>query len=469
MTNKKKNTVVNPSWGGRFENAVNRLAVSYTSSIDVDKRLYEQDILGSLKYALALKEAKVIKNIDYLKISKGLKAILKEIESGRFQWKEELEDVHMNIEDALKRKAGNAAKKLHTGRSRNDQVSTDLRLFVLKSIDEIGGLISSVQTTILGKAKKHYADLMPGFTHLQVAQPVTFGHHLMAWYEMLNRDFARLEDTKKRTSIMPLGSGALSGNRYNIDRQKLAKRLNFNGISNNSIDAVSDRDFSIELLSNLSILGIHLSRINEELILWSSSQFNYVELPDEFCTGSSIMPQKKNPDVSELMRGGSSRTISNLMGLLTLMKGLPLAYNRDMQEDKNFVFDSLDYSKSSLELLSLMIKRMIVNTKKMKEDCQLGQLTATELADYLVLKGLPFRKAHEVVGKIVAFANKNHIQIFEVDLTKLRKFSKLISEDVFTFIKPEEAIKNKNSIGGSAPREVLKQIKKAEKQTASRK
>tara|TARA_B100001750_G_scaffold229231_1_gene224417 strand:- start:1263 stop:2069 length:807 start_codon:yes stop_codon:yes gene_type:complete len=268
---------------------------------------------------------------------------------------------------------------------------------------------------------------------------------------------------------MPLGSGALSGNRYNIDRQKLAKRLNFDGISNNSIDAVSDRDFSIELLSNISILGIHLSRISEELILWSSSQFNYVDLPDEFCTGSSIMPQKKNPDVSELMRGGSSRTISNLMGLLALMKGLPLAYNRDMQEDKNFVFDSLDYSKSSLELLSLIIKRMIVNTKKMREDCQLGHITATELADYLVLKGLPFRKAHEVVGKIVAFANKNHIQIFEVELVKLRRFSKLISEDVFTFIKPEEAIKNKNSIGGTSPKEVLKQIRKAEKLIALRK
>ncbi len=469
MVNKKKNIALNPSWGGRFKNAVNRLAINYTSSINVDKRLYEQDILGSMKYALALKEAKVIKNIDYLKISKGLKAILKEIESGKFQWKEELEDVHMNIENSLQRKIGNAAKKLHTGRSRNDQVSTDLRLFVLKSIDEMGELISNVQTTILDKAKRHYDDLMPGFTHLQVAQPVTFGHHLMAWYEMLNRDFARLQDTKKRTSIMPLGSGALSGNRYNINRQKLAKRLNFDGISNNSIDAVSDRDFSIELLSNISILGIHLSRINEELILWSSSQFNYVDLPDEFCTGSSIMPQKKNPDVSELMRGGSSRAISNLMGLLTLMKGLPLAYNRDIQEDKNFVFDSLDYSKSSLDLLSLIIKRMIVNTKKMREDCQLGHITATELADYLVLKGLPFRKAHEVVGKIVAFANKNQIQIFEVELGKLRKFSKLISEDVFTFIKPEEAIKNKNSIGGTSPKEVLRQIRNAEKRIASRK
>ena len=247
---------------------------------------------------------------------------------------------------------------------------------------------------------------MPGFTHLQLAQPVTFGHHLMAWYEMLNRDFSRLQDTKKRASSMPLGSGALSGNRYKLDRKLLAKRLSFDGISNNSIDAVSDRDFSLELLSAISILGVHLSRINEELIIWSSSQFNYIDLPEEFCTGSSIMPQKKNPDVSELMRGGSARTMSNLMGLLVLMKGLPLAYNRDMQEDKRFIFDSLDYSNSSLELLALMIKGMSVNTKKMKQDCELGHITATELADYLVLKGLAFRKAHELVGKIVAHADK---------------------------------------------------------------
>jgi len=465
----KKSKTSNPLWGGRFANEVNKLAVSYTSSVEQDKRLYQEDIIGSMKYALALKEAKVITSNDYSKILKGLKAIQKEIETGKFEWKEELEDVHMNIEDALKRKAGNAAKKLHTGRSRNDQVSTDLRLFVLKSIDEICKLISRVQASLVAKAKKHHSDLMPGFTHLQVAQPITFGHHLMAWYEMLNRDYCRFQDTKKRASSLPLGSGALSGNRYKLDRKLLAKRLNFDRISNNSIDAVSDRDFSLELLSNISILSVHLSRINEELIIWSSSQFNYVDLPEEFCTGSSIMPQKKNPDVSELMRGGSARAISNLMGLLVLMKGLPLAYNRDMQEDKRFVFDSLDYSNSSLELLALMIKGMTVNTKQMKLDCELGHITATELADYLVLKGVAFRKAHELVGKIVAYANKQKKQIFELTLKELKRHSILIDKDVMTFIKPEEAIRNKDSIGGTAPKQVLKQINNAKKELTSRK
>ena len=464
----KKSKATNPSWGGRFEDSVNKLAVSYTSSLDKDKRMYQEDIVGSMKYAQALKEARVITANDYSKILKGLKTIQKEIESGKFEWKEQLEDVHMNIESALQRKAGNAAKKLHTGRSRNDQVSTDLRLVVLKSIDEISNLISKVQGSIVAKAKKHHGDLMPGFTHLQLAQPVTFGHHLMAWYEMLNRDFSRLQDTKKRASSMPLGSGALSGNRYKLDRKLLAKRLSFDRISNNSIDAVSDRDFSLELLSAISILGVHLSRINEELIIWSSSQFNYIDLPEEFCTGSSIMPQKKNPDVSELMRGGSARTMSNLMGLLVLMKGLPLAYNRDMQEDKRFIFDSLDYSNSSLELLALMIKGMSVNTKKMKQDCELGHITATELADYLVLKGLAFRKAHELVGKIVAHADKQKKQIFELNLKELKKYSKLIEKDAMNLIKPEEAIRNKDSIGGTSPKQVLRQINNAKRELGSR-
>ena len=460
---KKKSQTTNPSRGGRFEHAVNKLTIRYTSSLEQDKRLYQEDIVGSMKYALALKEAKVITNKDYSKILKGLKIILKEIESGKFEWKEELEDVHMNIEAALRRKAGNAAEKIHTGRSRNDQVSTDLRLFLMKSIDEISVLISKVQNSIIKKAQKHHKDIMPGFTHLQMAQPVTFGHHLMAWYEMLNRDYSRLQDTKRRTSSLPLGSAALAGNRYKVDRKLLAKRLNFKEISNNSIDAVSDRDFSIEFLSNISIIGVHLSRVNEEMIIWSSSQFDYIDLPEEFCTGSSIMPQKKNPDVAELMRGGSARTVANLVGLLTLMKGLPLAYNRDMQEDKRFLFDSLDYSISSLELLSMLIDGMNVNTKKMKSDCNLGHLTATELADYLVSKGMAFRRAHEVVGKIVAFSNKNKKQIFELSLSEFKKFSNLIEKDVMTFIKPEEAVRTKDSIGGTSPKQVLTQIKKAKK------
>ncbi len=465
----KKKEVTNPSWGGRFDKSTSNLTISYTSSLTEDKRIYKEDIIASMKYALALKEAKVITKKDYDKIFRGLKTIQREIESNKFEWKEELEDVHMNIEDSLKRKAGKAARKLHTGRSRNDQVSTDMRLFVNASVDKICKLINQVQRSLIGKAKRHYKDLMPGFTHLQIAQPVTFGHHLMAWFEMLNRDYSRLLDSKKRTNIMPLGSGALSGNSFKLDRKRLATRLNFDGISNNSIDAVSDRDFSLELLSNLSILGVHLSRISEEIIVWSSSQFNYVNLPEEFCTGSSIMPQKKNPDVSELMRGGSAKSISNLMGLLTLMKGLPLAYNRDMQEDKGFIFDSIDYSTSSLSLLSLIVKDMVINTNKMKEDCQLGHITATELSDYLVLKGMAFRQSHQVVGKIVNYANKKKKQIFELSLTELRKFSKLINSDIFNFIHPEEALSRKTSYGGTAPKQVLKQINKAKKQLASRK
>tara|TARA_Y100001960_G_scaffold253162_1_gene270503 strand:+ start:177 stop:1583 length:1407 start_codon:yes stop_codon:yes gene_type:complete len=464
----KKSKATNPSWGGRFEDSVNKLTVSYTSSLDQDKRIYQEDIIGSMKYAQALKEAKVITATDYSKILKGLKTIRKEIESGKFEWKDELEDVHMNIEDSLKRKAGRAARKLHTGRSRNDQVSTDMRLFVNTSVDKICNQISQVQKSLVNKAKKHHTDLMPGFTHLQMAQPVTFGHHLMAWFEMLNRDYSRLLDSKKRNNIMPLGSGALSGNSYKLNRKLLAKRLNFDGISNNSIDAVSDRDFCLELLANLSILGVHLSRISEEIIIWSSSQFNYINLPEEFCTGSSIMPQKKNPDVSELMRGGSAKTISNLMGLLTLMKGLPLAYNRDMQEDKGFIFDSIDYSTNSLNLLSLIVKDMVINTKKMKKDCQLGQITATELSDYLVLKGMAFRQSHQVVGKIVNLANKKNKQIFELSIAELRKFSKLIDRDVFKFIDPEEAVSRKTSYGGTAPKQVLKQITIAKRQLASR-
>ena len=293
-----KKTTTNPLWGGRFTEAASDLTQNYTSSIDIDKRLYKEDIAGSLAYALALKEAKVISAKDYSKISKGLKAILLEIENGKFQWDKALEDVHMNIESALVKKAGNSAKKLHTGRSRNDQVSTDLRLHLNNVIEEILTLINKVQYSIVEKAKVHAEDIMPGFTHMQIAQPVTLGHHLLSWFEMLERDFSRFSETKKRMSVLPLGSAALAGSRFKIDREKLAKRLNFSSTSNNSMDAVSDRDFVIEFASNSSILGIHLSRICEELVIWSSSQFNYIQLSDEFCTGSSIMPQKKNPDVA---------------------------------------------------------------------------------------------------------------------------------------------------------------------------
>ena len=464
----KNKDKTNPLWGGRFGEGASSLTQSYTASIDIDKKLYEVDIKGSIAYAEALKEAKVISPKELQKIKKGLIKILAEIESGKFEWKESLEDVHMNIESALAKKAGNAAKKLHTGRSRNDQVATDLKMYLNVKIDEALQNITSVQKDIIKQAEKHISSVMPGFTHLQIAQPVTFGHHLMAWHEMLERDCSRLVDAKNRMSVMPLGSAALAGSRYKINRSLLAKKLGFQSLSRNSIDAVSDRDFVIETVSTLSILGVHLSRICEEIVLWSSSQFEYVYLSDEVCTGSSIMPQKKNPDVAELIRGGSSKTIANLMGLLSLMKNLPLSYNRDLQEDKDFIFRSIDYSNDSLVLLGLLIKGMKANTKKMEADCKLGQITATDLADYLVDKSMPFRKAHETVGKIVAHAESKGVQIFELEVSELRKFSKLISEDASSYLDPVKSINSRKLVGGTAPSQVRKEINYAKKVLAKR-
>ncbi len=464
----KNKSKVNPLWGGRFEEGASNLTQAFTSSIEVDKALYEVDIKGSIAYAEALREAKVITLKEFQKIKKGLIKILQEIENGKFKWETSLEDVHMNIESALAKKAGNAAKKLHTGRSRNDQVSTDLRMYLNIKIEESLKNITYLQKNIIKQAERHVSSIMPGFTHLQIAQPVTLGHHLMAWYEMLERDYSRLVDAKNRMSILPLGSAALAGSRYKINRIFLAKKLGFQGISRNSIDAVSDRDFVIEVASSLSILGIHLSRICEEIVLWSSSQFDYIELSDEVCTGSSIMPQKKNPDVAELIRGGSSKTIANLMGLLSLMKNLPLSYNRDMQQDKEFIFESVDYANDSLTLLALIIKEMKVNAKKLEADCKFGQLTATDLADYLVDKSMPFRKAHETVGKIVAFAESKGVQIFELEISELRKFSKLISEDVNSYLDPVKSINSRSLIGGTAPSQVRKEINTAKKVIAKR-
>ena len=457
----KKEKKVNPLWGGRFTSGSDKLAQSFSASIDIDKRLFEADIKGSIAYADILRKTKLIGTNDLSKIKKGLNKILNEIKQDKFKWDPALEDVHMNIESRLVEIAGAAAKKIHTGRSRNDQVATDLRLFLMDKIDDLSKLLTLLQQSILKKAEDNSETIMPGFTHLQIAQPVTFGHHLMAWYEMLSRDYSRLQDTKDRMSVMPLGSAALSGTRFNIDRELLSKKLGFREISRNSMDAVSDRDFVLELASSLSIIGIHLSRICEEIIIWSSSQFNYVQLSDEVCTGSSIMPQKKNPDMAELIRGGSSKTIANLTGLLSLMKNLPLAYNRDLQDDKEYIFSSVDFSEDSLALLSLVIDGMQPNKDKMKKDCYKGQITATDLADYLVEKNMPFRQAHEVVGKIVAYAENKNFQIFELDISELRKFSKLIEEDVKSYLDPEKTILSRKQIGGTAPSQVKKEIKQA--------
>ena len=459
MTKKEKK--VNPLWGGRFDSGINELAQSFSASIDIDKRLFEADIKGSIAYAEVLKDAKLINTSELSKIKKGLAKILKEIKEDKFHWDPALEDVHMNIESRLVKVAGTAAKKIHTGRSRNDQVATDLRLFLMDKIADLLNLLTLLQKSIVRKAEENSETIMPGFTHLQIAQPVTFGHHLMAWYEMLSRDYSRLQDASERMSVLPLGSAALSGTRFDINRELLKRKLGFKEISKNSMDAVSDRDFVLELASVLSIIGIHLSRICEEIVIWSSSQFNYVELSDEVCTGSSIMPQKKNPDMAELIRGGSSKTIANLTGLLALMKNLPLTYNRDLQDDKEYIFSSIDFSEDSLALLTIVINGMEPNKDKMKQDCFQGQITATDLADYLVEKNMPFRQAHEVVGKIVALAESKDLQIFELDFSELRKFSKLIQEDVKDYLDPQKTILSRKQIGGTAPSQVKKEIKKA--------
>ena len=431
------------------------------ASIWFDKRLAFHDIALSKEHSNMLYKQKIISFSENRNIQKGLNLIKKEIIEKKFHYSDDLEDIHMHIETRLIELIGDSGKKLHTARSRNDQVATDLRLFLMDKIDDLSKLLTVLQQSILKKAEGNSETIMPGFTHLQIAQPVTFGHHLMAWYEMLSRDYSRLQDTKERMSVMPLGSAALSGTRFNIDRELLSKKLGFKEISRNSMDAVSDRDFVLELASSLSIIGIHLSRICEEIILWSSSQFNYVQLADEVCTGSSIMPQKKNPDMAELIRGGSSKTIANLTGLLSLMKNLPLAYNRDLQDDKEYIFSSVDFSEDSLGLLSLVIDGMQPNKDKMKKDCYKGQITATDLADYLVEKNIPFRQAHEVVGKIVAYAENKNSQIFELDISELRKFSKLIEEDVKSYLDPEKTILSRKQIGGTAPSQVKKEIKKA--------
>jgi len=459
--NKKE---INPLWGGRFKSGTDDLAQSFSASIDIDKRLFEVDIQGSIAYAEILNVANLINSSELKKLKKGLNKILDEIKHDKFDWDSSLEDVHMNIEARLVKIAGTAAKKIHTGRSRNDQVATDLRLFLKNQIDEILNLTILLQKSLLKKADENTDTLMPGLTHLQIAQPVTFGHHLMAWFEMLSRDYSRLEDAKKRMDVMPLGSAALSGTRFNIDRKFLAKKLGFGEISRNSMDAVSDRDFVLELASSLSIVGIHLSRICEEIIIWSSSQYSYIYLSDEVCTGSSIMPQKKNPDMAELIRGGASKTIANLMGLLSLMKNLPLTYNRDLQDDKEYIFSSIDFTKDSLKLLSLIIDGMQPNIEKMKSDCFTGQITATDLADYLVEKGIAFRKAHEIVGKIVAHAEKKKVQIFELEISDLKKFSKIINEDVANYLDPQKTILSRKQLGGTAPSQVKKEIKIAKKE-----
>ena len=463
-----KNKDQNKLWGGRFSEATDAFVQRFTASVDFDRRLFQQDINGSLAHAKMLAKAGILSADEEIQILDGLEAIRQDILDDNFEWSIELEDVHMNIESALTARIGDIGKKLHTGRSRNDQVATDIRLFVRDEIDQIAELITKLQSALCGVAEKEAATIMPGFTHLQTAQPVSFGHHMMAWYEMLGRDYSRLLDCRKRVNLSPLGAAALAGTTYPIDRNFTAQQLGFDAPTRNSLDSVSDRDFAIELASFASLLMTHLSRFSEELVLWTSAQFNFINLPDRFCTGSSIMPQKKNPDVPELIRGKTGRVHGHLISLLTLMKSQPLAYNKDNQEDKEPLFDLIDTVKDCLFAYSEMMPAVECNKAEMYAAAKQGYATATDLADYLVKKGMPFRDAHEVVGKSVAFGIEQSKDLAELSLEELKTFSDLIGDDIFEVLTLEGSIGARDHIGGTAPNQVLAAVAVAKADLAQR-
>ena len=450
-------------WSGRFNEPTDAFVEAFTASVEFDRRLYQYDIQGSIAHATMLAAQGIITESEREAIVRGLNQICEQIEQGKFSWSIELEDVHMNVESALTEAIGSAGKKLHTGRSRNDQVATDIRLWLRDEIDAIGKAILRMQTALLNLAEQEAETILPGFTHLQTAQPVTFGHHMMAWFEMLERDRERFADCNKRVNVMPLGAAALAGTTYPIDRQLTARLLEFDRPSENSLDSVSDRDFAIEFSAVSSILMMHLSRFSEELIIWSSAQFGFIELSDSFCTGSSIMPQKKNPDVPELIRGKTGRIFGHVMGLLTLMKGQPLAYNKDNQEDKEPLFDTADNIKGSLKVFADMIPAISCRRENMREAAMRGFATATDLADYLVRKGIAFRDAHEVVGKAVAFGVAQGRDLSQMSLQELQQFSNSIQLDVFNFLTLEGSVAARDHIGGTAPVQVRSAISRARK------
>ncbi|MDC9728437.1 MAG: argininosuccinate lyase [Methyloprofundus sp.] len=445
----------------RFSQATDAFVEIFTASVDFDQRMAQQDIEGSVAHATMLCKIGILTEAERDSIFTGLKQISTEIENGDFQWSVQQEDVHMNIEARLTELIGMAGKKLHTGRSRNDQVATDIRLYLRSEINSIIEVIQRLQTALLDLAEKEADTIMPGFTHLQVAQPVTFGHHLMAWYEMLVRDKERLEDCLKRINILPLGAAALAGTSYPIDRHLTAELLGFSRPSNNSLDSVSDRDFAIEFTADASIIMMHLSRFSEELVLWASAQFSFIELPDAFCTGSSIMPQKKNPDVPELVRGKSGRVTGHLMSLLMLMKSQPLAYNKDNQEDKEPIFDTVDTLINCLRAFADMIPHIEAKRDNMFDAAKKGFATATDLADYLVKKGMAFRDAHEVVGLAVKLGLDSKRDLSELSLSELQGFSEMITDDVFDVLSLEGSVAARQHIGGTAPDTVRSAIKTA--------
>ena len=442
---------------GRFQKDADKAALLYTSSIDYDWRLYPYDIAGSLVHAKMLAKQGIITRDESETIVKGLDEIADEIKQGKFQFKPELEDIHMNIEARLIEKVGDVGRKLHTARSRNDQVSLDIRLFTKDAIQHTIGGITELQSTLVKLAADHKKTIIPGYTHLQKAQPILLAHHFLAYFEMLERDVERFHDCIKRVDIMPLGSGALAGVAYNIDRDFVAKELGFNQISRNSLDAVGDRDFIIEFESDASLCMMHISRLAEELVLWSSAEFDFIEIDDAYTTGSSIMPQKKNPDIAELARGKTGRIYGNLMGILTTMKGLPLAYNRDMQEDKEGFFDTVDTLIATLEIFNGMLKTINIKIDKTTDAAGQGYLLATDLADYLVKKGIPFRKAHEIIGKLVTYAVKNGKSLKDLTLKEYQNFSSVFDSNTYQ-ITAESSIKSRDNTGGTAYKQVAKQI-----------
>jgi len=458
MSNKQDTSKL---WGGRFSEATDSFVQRFTASVDFDQRMAAEDIDGSLAHAAMLCAVGVLTEAELADIRRGLGQVLEEINSGSFQWSVELEDVHMNIEARLTELIGTTGKKLHTGRSRNDQVATDIRLYLRSAIDTIAAELTRLQAGTIGLATRHSDTIMPGFTHLQTAQPVTFGHHLLAWNEMLERDYGRLQDCRKRVNLSPLGAAALAGTTYPIDRAHTAAALGFAAPTENSLDSVSDRDFAIEFCSFAALLLTHLSRMSEELVLWTSAQFNFIELPDRFCTGSSIMPQKKNPDVPELVRGKVGRVNGHLVSLLTLMKSQPLAYNKDNQEDKEPLFDTVDTVLDCLRAFADMVPAIKPKPAQMREAARRGFSTATDLADYLVRLGLPFRDAHEVVGKAVAHGVAKNLDLAEMSLATLQAFCPDIGEDVFAVLTLEGSVAARDHLGGTAPAQVAAAAQRA--------
>ncbi|UOD34028.1 argininosuccinate lyase [Deferribacteraceae bacterium V6Fe1] len=449
-------------WAGRFSLPTDKFVEEFNASIHFDKRFAEYDIKGSMAHVRMLAKQGIILESESEQILEGLKTVLEEIESGKFEFKTEDEDIHMAVEKRLRELIGQVAGKLHTARSRNDQVAVDFRMYLRQEIFEIKNYLKLLLETILNKAKNEIDAVMPGYTHLQTAQPILFSHYMMAYFEMFKRDYQRFSDIIGRLNYSPLGAGALAGTTFNIDREFTAKELGFIAPTLNSLDSVSDRDFALEFLSAASICQMHLSRMSEEFIIFSTSEFAFIELSDDYCTGSSIMPQKKNPDIPELIRGKTGRVYGNMISLFTTMKGLPLAYNKDMQEDKEPVFDTVDTLKASLKIFSPMIEKMKLNKNKMYSSAKLGFSTATDLADYLVRRGLPFRDAHHVVGKAVAYCLDKRVDLSELTIEELKSFSDLIKDDIYDYITLEASVNSRKAIGGTAKVSVEHQIKLAQ-------